>query len=172
MQPVIALPPYQAREVVQRAYVQAVIARAGGICLDPPKPDLGADLSVAASHQINGKYCATGYQFYCQLKATNVYLIEDSYIVYDMDAADYNKLAEWQGTSPCYLILYCAPADENQDYLIHSEDHLHLRRCCYWLQIDPLPTDNSSSVRVRIPRQQMFTPGAVVDLLRQQYPSS
>ncbi len=159
----MTIPLEHMKEELQYAYTSAVVAKAGAT-FDPPKRDYGTDGII---HEIqtlpNGKCIPTGRFIACQLKATTTSSLETDCVVYDMDVEAYNKLVRWEGPTPCILILFRLPKDP-KEWLKSDEEQLLLKRCCYWTHItDPL-SDNASSIRIRIPRTQTFTPNTVVDL--------
>lgn len=165
----MTVPPNNVKENLHRAYVYAVTAKAGANC-GRFDTDMGADLIVSrVSILSNGKYQQTGFNFHCQLKATTTCEVNSHYIIYDMEAEDYNKLAGWQGASACFLIVFNLPEDE-MEWLYMDEDQLLLKRCCYWHYIGNTPSPNTSSQRIKIPRTQLFTPDAVLELLEWQDP--
>ena len=53
------------------------------------------------------------------------------------------------------------------EWLVHSEDELLLRRCCYWWMVTGEWSDNSRTVRIRIPRGQQLTPDRLTALFQQ-----
>lgn len=163
----MGLPLGSVKELLQRSYVQAVIARAGAIYSEP-KPDMGVDLIVSSASELpNGKFKATGFTFHCQLKSSTTCEIEDNHIIFDMEVEDYNKLATWEGLSCCVLIVFVLPERE-MDWFYLDEEQLLLKRCCYWYLIDSTPSNNRASQRVKIPRSQMFTPEVVNWLLERE----
>lgn len=152
------------KERLSNAYVSAVAAGAGAT-FTPKAPEYGTDAFIQPVKRLpNGRYTETGFLFMCQLKATTTSELTDSYVVYDMEVDAYNKLARWEGNSPCILVPFRLP--ENCDeWLTLDEEHLLLRTCCYWTRIPDSPSTNRSSQRIRIPRTQIFTPEAVIELL-------
>lgn len=158
------IPPDHIKERLSNAYVSAVVARAGAT-FTPKHPEYGTDAYIQSVTQLpSGKYAPTGHLFLCQLKATTTSELEDDYVVYDMEVQAYNKLANWEGTAPCILVLFRLPKNP-EEWLTLDEEQLLLKRCCYWLHITGPPSTNESSQRIRIPRTQMFTPEAVTELL-------
>jgi len=100
------------------------------------------------------------------LKASIGCSFEPEYVVYDMEAPAYQKCVyrNLHGTAPYLLILLALPDDSDQ-WISHSEDALLLRQCCYWYRAEGDFTDNSRSIRIRIPRSQQLTPDTLNDLL-------
>lgn len=167
---ITALPTTQRMELLQRAYVHAVAANAGA-SVSRPDPDNGTDLCISPVQLLpNGKYRSTGFQLYCQLKATTTCEFVGDEVVYDMDVDAYNKLIEWEGVSPCILVLYCMPRAED-DWLGLSSTELTLRHCCYWLHLKGSSTGNTSTIRIKIPQANVFNSDSVarlLDCVRQQ----
>jgi hypothetical protein len=55
---------------------------------------------------------------------------------------------------------------DDSHWLQVSVDKLILQKCAHWVQLDGVLTGNSSSKRVRIPVNNVFTPEAVSNILR------
>lgn len=160
----MAIPLTHVEEDLQIAYTQAVVAKAGAV-FDPPGHDYGTDGTIWEVQTLpSGKCTKTGSHIVCQLKATINCSLGADYVVYDMDPKAYNKLANWQGPTPVILVLFRLPRDPEQ-WLELDEEQLLLKNCCYWTRILEPPTTHSSSIRITIPREQVFNPDAVVDLL-------
>ena len=158
----MSLPLNYKMEHLHFAYVRAVVAKAGANCTRPEN-DYGADLIInKVQPKSGGGFTDTGFLFQCQLKATTNLKVEDDYVVYDMKAAAYNKLVEWEG-GLMILIVFKLPKDE-QEWLSVTEDILCMKDCCYyWI---PESSTNKSSKRIRIPKNKLFDPQAVTDLLK------
>lgn len=107
-----------------------------------------------------------GVSFDCQLKATVNWKEEETSIVYDLEADTYNKIIyrHQNSTIPCILVLLCLPTEE-AEWLHISEEELKLRKCCYYLYINGEPTNNKETIRIRIPRTNVFSPDAVKELV-------
>jgi hypothetical protein len=160
----MTLPMTQIEERLSMAYVQAVVARAGAVILTPDL-DYGVDAYVFSLRRLsNGRVSQTGMGFPIQVKATTDSVLEPNHVVYDMDVGDYNNLALFQGMTHPVLVLFRMPKCQDE-WLLHCEDELALRSCCYWKVVDSDPSDNKSKCRVRIPREQQFDSGAVQRLL-------
>jgi hypothetical protein len=159
----MTIPLDHMKEELQYAYTSAVVARAGAI-FTPPKRDYGTDGIIGEIQTLSdGKYLSTGRYIACQLKATTICSFEVDCVVYDMDVEAYNKFARWEGPTPYILILFRLPQNP-QEWLVLDEEQLLLKKCCYWTQIFGSPSGNASSVRIRIPRTQTFTPDTVIEL--------
>jgi hypothetical protein len=80
-----------------------------------------------------------------------------------MEAVAYNKLVLLE-TRTTVLVLLRMPKDE-REWVNVTEDSLEMRNCCYWAVIDGPPTENKSTIRIKIPRAQIFDQDAVKYLL-------
>jgi len=155
------IPLEHIQETLSVAYVSAVVARAGYSFWPQPPTEYGTDGFIQKVRKLaNGKYHATGDGVMIQLKASITSEMRGGDIVYDMKLDAYNKLAEWEGETPCILILCCMPRDADH-WLQHGEDMLALKRCCYWKHITDPPSKNSSGKTIYIPRTQVFDINAV-----------
>jgi hypothetical protein len=158
------MPLSHVKEHLSIAYVRAVTARAGAKLTLTGSPEYGTDVYIQKVAQLpNGKITETGHILPCQLKATTTCRVQDDYVIYDMEVDAYNKLAMWEGTA-CILVLLRLPK-EFEDWLDLDEEHLLLKNCCYWMHITGPPSTNERSQRICIPRSQIFTPEAVLELL-------
>jgi hypothetical protein len=161
---VMPIPLDHVKERLSNAYVSAVAAQAGAT-FTPKHPEYGDDAFITPVKLLdNGRYAPLGYVLICQLKSTTTSKLEDNDVVYDMDVVAYNKLAGWEGTSPCILVLFRLPKNP-RDWLTLDEEQLRLKNCCYWKHITGPLSTNESWQRIRIPRTQTFTPEAVIELL-------
>lgn len=161
----MSMPFEHIKERLSVAYVRAVTARAGAKFTENDAPEYGVDGFIRAVKKLpSGKYTATGFLFHCQLKATSTCELVGDCVVYDMKVNAYNKLAQWEGNSPCILVLFRLPENPTE-WLRLDEDQLLLRNCCYWEHVTGPPSANTGSQRVKIPRSQTFTPDAVRELL-------
>jgi hypothetical protein len=97
------------------------------------------------------------------VKATTRSVLQPDKILYDLKAEAYNKLVAFE-IRPVILILFRLPVTQDE-WVNCAEDCLELRNCCYWMIVRGLPTDNTSSIRISIPRTQIFDPTAVNYLL-------
>lgn len=151
-------------EGLSRAYVQAVAAACGCTCARP-EPDYGSDLILRRVTRRGSEYQPVGRALDVQLKSTTAATLTVDEVVYDLDVRAYRLLRRSTRRVPFYLVLFALPASA-ADWLDHSEDRLALRGCAYWLSLRGFPAvPNTASVRVRIPRQNQFTPTALVRIM-------
>lgn len=165
-------------ELIHLAYVQAVAAGAGANTAFSHY-DYGIDVSFGMVERTykgtNSKgqslydYYENGIKIASQLKATITWQASAADIIYDLDADAYNKIirmnAKRNGT-PMILILLCLPRHKTRWMSVGAQE-LVLRNCCYWIKLQGQTTNNSSSIRIRIPKHQVFDPKALSVILSQ-----
>jgi hypothetical protein len=158
------IPDPHTKERISVVYAMAIAARAG-VSFNPKGiPEYGTDAYFAHVNMLkDGSFSDTGYILNCQLKSTTDYSINNGEVIYDIESEAYNKLVTWEGTTPIILVLLCLPK-EIKEWMEFDESQLILRKCCYWMIVTGEPTTNSSSIRIRIPRGQCFTPEALLEL--------
>jgi hypothetical protein len=158
------MPRSHIEEQLSIAYVRAVAARAGVKIKFTDSPEYGTDVYLQRiTHLPTGEITETGWMILCQLKATTSCKFQADSIAYDMKIDAYNKLAAWEGPTPCILVLLRLP-DDFDEWLNLDEERLLLKNCCYWTRITEPVSTNVSSKRIFIPRTQLFTPEAVTEL--------
>jgi hypothetical protein len=148
-------------EQLSRAYVQAVAAVCG--CRwSIPVPDYGADLDLRQVLLRHGRLQELGPSLYLQLKSTTAPAeVTNDHVAYDMDVRAYNILRGATRDAPALLVLLVVPP-LRVDWVHHNEDRLELRRCAYYMALRRQPAvTNTTTIRVRIPRVNQFTPAAL-----------
>lgn len=163
------LPKQRIEELISCHYVSAMVARSGYV----PQQiacDFGIDLEVRRLKIDGAKRIDLGAFLSFQLKASINWILEGEHVVYDMEADAYNRLivSSEEGTLPVALVLLCLPREE-AEWLNACEEHLLVKRCCYYHFLQGEKTKNTSSVRIRIPRAQLLTPEAIERLKQQQF---
>jgi hypothetical protein len=151
------------QEALCRAYVLAVAAQAG-VGTTTHTPDYGIDLSLRAIEPKGQLREDSGVQLDLQLRSTTRANVSATEVKYDLDVRTYGFLG---GSCPVprVLVVLVLPEDEGQ-WLSQSPEELVLRHCAYWLSLRGAPaTTASSSIRVSIPREQVFSVQAVQALL-------
>jgi hypothetical protein len=152
------------QESLSRAYVQAIAARSGVIC-SVPDLDYGVDLTFRAVDEANG-FVDAGVLLDVQLKATTLATTSDlATIGFDLRVAEYDCLRRLDTPVPRILVVLELPMDE-ADWLAQSTTELILRRAAYWLSLRGMAaTASTASVRVKLPRANLFTPAVLSELL-------
>lgn len=154
-------------EALSRAYVRA-IAGCAGLNLAIREYDYGVDGSFDEVVIRQNRRVESGFSLSFQLKASTLWQLDSAYVVYDLEVKTYNDLIlrrSIRTATPCILILLTLPTDSNQ-WLICEESELRLQGTCYWEYLSGSPSDNRSSVRIRIPRSQRLTPESLLTLMQ------
>jgi len=144
------------KEWLSRAFVQAIAATAGysvQFCMDD---FFGVD-AVVSDHGIVVDF---------QLKATASPMFEGDVLKFDLDVATYDKMRDTTRSGPGYLVVVALPM-EPSNWLRQSGDELAMRHCGYWLPLIGMPpTSNSSTIRLRVPRDNKLTVEHLGDIMR------
>jgi hypothetical protein len=158
------IPSQTIEELLSISCVSAIIARSGH-APNPIAHDFGVDLEVRRIATDGNKRIDVGAFLSLQLKASVVWVLEQDHVVFDLEADAYNRLVfqNEQATIPCALILCCLPPDSSR-WLSACEDDLIFRKCCYYHFLKGRKTSNTSSKRIRIPRDQILTPESILKL--------
>jgi hypothetical protein len=159
------LPQNQRQEALSRAYVRAVAAKAGVICVETVQ-DLGIDLFLRAVERHGSSYRDTGPQIDVQLKSTTRADVREAEIAYDLEVRAYELLRMNVPGCPRLLVVLVLPDDVAQ-WLSQSPDELILRRCAYWLSLRGAgPTPNQTTIRLAIPPANVFSVEAVQEMMK------
>ena len=145
-------------EGLSRAYVRAVVVRAGCRYKDVWEHDIGKDAEIDYVDWIDGKPYDTGLQLRLQIKATSQ---ESKHtpaeVILDMQVDHYRKLIMKSPGVRIILIVFDMPNDRER--WLHTEvDGLVLRNCAYWTSLEGEENlSNAATVRVksRGPRSSM-----------------
>lgn len=156
-------------ESLSVSYVSAIVAKSGA-SFDIVSRDFGVDVCVRNVENFNGQLIDVGVAYDCQLKATINWDMDDESVVYDLEADTYNKLVyrHSRTTYPCILILLCLPKEECE-WINITDEELKLRKCCYYYYLSGDPTLNKKKIRIRIPKQNIFSPEVVKKLIDDVY---
>ena len=153
-------------EALSRAYVRAIAGRAG-LNLAIREYDYGVDGSFDEVVVRQNRRVESGFSLSFQLKASTLWQLDFTYIIYDLEVKTYNDLIlrrSIKTATPCILILLALPADSTH-WIICDESELRLQGTCYWEYLSGNPSGNRSSVRIRIPRSQRLTPESLLTLI-------
>jgi hypothetical protein len=152
------------QEAVSRAYIHAIAARCGLGCSFRDF-DYGIDLSVHAIGRKNHRYVELGFHLDIQAKSSTSAAFTATHVLYDLEVKTYDDLRDPAVGCPRILVLLGMPADEAA-WTEQHEDHLLLRHCAYWMSLKGMgPTTNTTTVRVPIPRNNLFSIDALQRLM-------
>lgn len=156
------------KEGLSQAYVSAVINHAGMDCgLSSTQFDYGIDGCISeVKVRPGGRRISSGFKIDFQLKSTVNITMNGDKISYELKAKTYNDLVDSEVGTPRILILYVLPTD-NVNWVTVSEERLELKNCAWWVSLRGLaPTNNSSSITIQLPRNQLFTVDEVKRLMQ------
>jgi len=148
--------------------VQAVIAQSGW-SYGVPESDYGIDIEVKYVREIGGKYKSTGHALEIQIKSTTQPYIRDNELIFDLDVAAFNELANPTRGANAILVVYCMPSADS-DWLAVSREQIVLRNCGYWVCLRGLEASgNQATKRVSIPLSQVFDADALGEMMEKVY---
>jgi hypothetical protein len=152
------------QEVASRAYVQAIAGRCG-LASSFRDFDYGIDLTLHDIRRRGRRYIESGFKLDIQAKSTTVTNLTATQVYYDLEVKAYDDLREPEVGCPRILVLLVLP-EEEVEWIEQTEDHLALRHCAYWLSLRGQgPTANQRSVRVAIPRANVFSAAVLQTLM-------
>ena len=151
------------QEGLSTAYIQAVAAKAGFGC-NPRTVDYGMDFALNEISAYQGRLRETGIAFDVQARSTTIASVDGEFIRYDLDRHTFEMLRDPTVKNVRLLVLLVLPSHENE-WLQVTEQELLLRHAAYWYIVKGEPaTKNRRSVRLMIPRSQLFSPEALHQL--------
>ena len=153
------------QEALSRAYIQAIAARAGMSC-SSRAVDYGIDVTVHEISRRGRRYGETGFRIDFQAKSTDAAAMTATDVLYDLDVKNYDDLRIAPPGGPRLLVVLVLPDDEAQ-WTDQTEEYLLLRRGAYWVSLmGHQPVSNVRTVRLALPRANLFTIEALRELMR------
>jgi hypothetical protein len=153
------------QEGLCRAYVQAIAARCG-MSVSVPNPDYGIDLTLNDIEAVGSRRSESGYKIDVQAKSSGQTPESGPHLRYDLDVTAYNLLRHPAPGCPRILVVLMLPEQEAR-WTEQTANGLLLRRCAYWLSLKGQgPTRNRRSVRVLLPKGNVFSVAALRALMR------
>ena len=152
-------------EELSLAYVRAVVSRAGYAVEEVRRDRDSIDLHIHARGQIAPATLHSPV-LGVQLKSTKLDppVAPAATFPFDLKVKNYSDLIA-PSMIPRILVVFSMPEDREQ-WLACSEDALVLRRAAYWCSLAGFAsTSNTATVRVQVPRAQVFDGAAVASLL-------
>ena len=148
------------QEALSHAYVEIVAAQCGMACISPRLHDYGIDFTLREIRRRGRRLGESGFSLDVQAKSTSVANLTDSEVLYDLAVKNYDDLRETAG-SPRILVVLVLPKTEKQ-WSTQTEEQLTLRYCAYWASLlRQGPTSNRRTVRIAIPRTNIFSAKAL-----------
>jgi hypothetical protein len=151
------------QEALSLAYVHAVAAMCGMTHYAPSK-DYGIDLTLHEIGEAPHRYFESGIAIEIQLKSTTAAVETRNAISFDLPVRSYDILRA-ETDQPRLLVVLELPAADSE-WLRVTRTRLELRKCAYWVSLrGQSAVRNRSSIRVAIPKRQLFTPSAVNEII-------
>jgi len=146
-------------EALSRAYLQTVAAVCG-LTFSLRSADYGIDLTLHEVVRRGNRHRETGLDLDVQLKSTTAAIWRTRTVSFDLTATAYDDMIR-DTPKPRILALLVLPTAEAH-WLKQFERQLRLGGAMYWLSLEGArPSANRRSVRIEIPRRQLFTPAAL-----------
>jgi hypothetical protein len=154
------------KEEFSLAYVRAVAAAAGCGTKTPTPDDHSVDIElIKLSTGDDDDIRVTDPQLGIQAKCTSQDILSNGIFRFPLPIKNYEDLRKIKLSVPRILVVHTVPA-EPEDWLLHSEEEMRLRRCSYWISLKGLPnTTNSDSVTVHIPKTNVFNPVTLLAMM-------
>jgi hypothetical protein len=154
----------QRKEQFSLAYVHAMAAQAGFNSSRPAVDNDSVDL-VLQGRDFTGGIRNPAIDL--QLKCTSSPKISGDVLKFSLPIKNYNDLRTPNVLSPRYLFVLLVP-DNHSDWIAHHDKHMALHHKCYWTSLRNMPSvDNTTSVTVDVPLQQLLTSDVLHQLLTQ-----
>ena len=146
------------------AYVHAVAALAGFNFEFLRVDNDSVDVSIKARGKLQSDSIYLSPQIDIQLKSSSQIETKGNYLHFPLPLKNYNDLRV-KHMVPRYLVVLNLPVDKTE-WLILSSEQLVMKKCAYFLSImGEEETINTSTVTVKIPEVNLFTPSTLHNLL-------
>ena len=131
-----------------------------------PQPDYGIDLTLNDIALYGNYHAESGYKIDVQAKSATLIQLTANHLKYDLERKAYDILRDTAVGTPRILVVLVLPKEESL-WTMQSEQELTLRHCAYWMSLKgSAPTTNRRSVRVLVPRANVFSTSALRNLVR------
>jgi hypothetical protein len=148
------------QEQFSRSAVYAIASRAGCAVSERNVDDDSIDLTLCS------KMLSRRPSVDIQLKCTHQDVLRETELTYPLSRKNYDDLRFEDLLVPRILIVVLVPAEIN-DWLHLTEERMLVRGCGYWRSLrGAASTENISTVAIAVPREQMFTPDALTQMMQ------
>jgi hypothetical protein len=145
------------------AYIQT-IAAAAGCTIAVSRRDYGVDGTLKHIVKDGPRFIESGFPVDFQAKGTIIAPIVDDQLTYDLNVRNYNLIVTRSpNATPYYLFLVCFASEG--DWIVEESERLAFNASAYWWTVSGIRSDNITSVRIRIPRLNQLTSGAIEHML-------
>lgn len=158
------LPSEHLLDELATAYVHAVVSAAGAT-IAISRLDYGVDGTLKhILEDERGRFIESGYPVDFQLKGTTSANFGSDLVTYDLRARNFDLISNRTAhATPYYLFLVCFPDGGTE--LVLEDDRLILNASAFWWTRSGNPAENTSSVRIRIPKSNRLTADAITQML-------
>ena len=153
------LPRNLQQEMLSRAYVHTVAARAG-LIFTLPGYDVGIDVCLNTVVVRGRRYGPGAVQLDLQVKSTTRPTIRAGQLLYDLEVKNYDHLRLASPMCPRLLVVVVMPGDESH-WLSQSPEECPSGTAQYWLWLgEAAATTATTTVRVALPLTNVFSVSA------------
>jgi hypothetical protein len=151
--------PAQQQEEVSKAYLHAVAAKCGFTVASWTQDHGGIDCTIGAASTVGIGHLARP-KIDVQLKATcRTDVDRAEFVSWPLDMAHYDGLRA-PAHAPHLLVVLLLGTDVDRS-IEHTVEQLVLRRCAYWVKMTGMESRDGQSVRVRLPKSNVFSPAGL-----------
>lgn len=159
--PAITTSENDIKDLLSRAFLRAVAAKAGCQVTTPELDRNSIDATIEPAE-------GSKVRLDVQLKATSHLELSGSDAVFDLPIKNYDDLRNTEVESAQILVVLRLP-ERLADALSLDEQALIMRHSAYWRSLYGEPASrNRTSIRVHLPRTQVFTPEAHQELIERR----
>ncbi len=152
------------QEALSLAYIHAVAAMCG-MTHSTRSKDYGLDLTLYEVGQSHNQFVESGLSIEVQVKSTTNVVQTRKSIGFDLAVRAYN-LMRFE-TSQIRLLAVMVLPHNDADWIRQTHKKLELRHSMYWMSLRGFPAvPNRSTIRVVIPKRQLFTPDALREIMK------
>ena len=152
------------KEGLSRAFILAVAHRAGLNCT-LREFDYGIDGTFRDVKVIRNRHVESGFSLDFQAKSSERCELDETGLVYDLEAKSHRDLVDENVGCPRILIVM-ALHDDPQRWLEIDAESMILRRSAWWVSLrGQPPTTNKQTERIRIPATQLFNVSALSSMM-------
>jgi len=153
------------KEKLSNSFI-GILAANKGYMIDKPELDYGCDFILARNITYslpNGgtRYLRDSKYIAVQMKSTTENGITENatHVKYDLEGKTFNDLVQINsnGIAPFILILFILPSNRI-DWVEINDANILLKKCAYWYipPVGAIQTDNNSTIRIDIPKQNIL----------------
>ena len=158
------------QEKISICYFSAIAAKANTIFNIDSSDEDGIDATIRkelTTKDGEGYVSQLNFQLKSVYSRTSFGYYENGDIFYDLKVKNYNNLVTAAAVGR-YLILLILPC-EKENWVIESHDKITIRESIYYLSLKGnSPSSNEGTVRVRIPKENVFNHISLMNMLQKE----